>query len=95
MDTKSSQSERLTLALTSGAGDLDSTSVDWACLALGPIPNQSLCFQTSVLTLLAHKPSGLGILELQSRTLPPHQKENMLYGAAPKPQIRVNLHGPR
>ena len=85
MDTTSSQSERLTLALTSGAGDLDSTSADWAYLALGPKPNQSLCFQTSVLTLLAHKPSGLGILELQSRTLPPHQKDKVPYVAAQKP----------
>ena len=85
MDTKTSLSERLTLALTSGAGDLDSTSADWACLALGPKPNQSLCFQTSILTLLAHKPSRLGILEPTRSTLPAHQKDKVPYVAAQKP----------
>ena len=62
MDTYSSLSQRLILSLTSDAGDFDSASAEWACSALGSNPHTSLCFQTSVLTLLAHKPSLLGIL---------------------------------
>ena len=91
--TNSSLSKRLTLALTSDAGDLDSASEECAFRALSQKPNPSLCFQTSVLTLLAHNPSRLAILEPQRSTLPVHQKKKVPYEAAQKPQMRINLRG--
>ena len=82
MDTNSSLSQRLILALTSDAGNLDSATQEWTHHALSPKQNISLCFQTSVLTLLAHKPSRLGILEPPRSTMPAHQKEKLPYGVA-------------
>ena len=86
MDTNSSLRQRLILALTSVAGDLVSASAEWACCAFCPKPNPSLCFQTSVLTLLAHKPSRLGIPEPQRSTLPAHQKKNFALCGCPETQ---------
>ena len=59
MDTNHSLSQRLTLTLNSDARDLDLPSAEWACHALGPKPNPTLSFLTSVLLILAHKPSQL------------------------------------
>ena len=78
-----------------GAGDLESAAAHWNCHALGPEPNPTLCFQTSILTLLAQKTSRLGILEPQDRIPRAHQKEEVPYGAAQIPHMRINLHGPR
>lgn len=41
---------------SSDAGDFESASAHWAYPALGPKPNPSLYFQSSILTLLTHKP---------------------------------------
>ena len=84
MDTNSNLRQRLILALTSDAGDLDSVSAEWACHALGPKPNASLCFQTSLFTLLANKPSRLGIPEPQHSFLPAHQKKNVALWGSPE-----------
>ena len=46
-----------------GAEDLETTAVHWNRHVLGTERNRSLCFHTSVLTLLACKPSNLDILE--------------------------------
>ena len=89
MGTNSSLSQRRTLSLTSLAGDLDSDSADLACHVLGPEAHPSLCFQNSNLTLLAHKPSRPGILEPHLSTLPAQHKEEMPYGVAQEPQMRI------
>ena len=84
MDTNSNLSQRLILALTSDAGDLDSASAEWACRARTLKPHPSLCSQTSVITLLAQKPSILGILVPQHSTLPAHQKKIVAQWGCPE-----------
>ena len=84
MDTTSSLSRRLILSLTSDAEDLNSVSATWACQALGLKPNPSVTFQTSILTLLTHKPSRLGIREPQRSTLPAHQKKKVTLLGCPE-----------
>ena len=84
MDTNSNLSQSRILALTSDAGHLDSASAEWACRALTPTHNPSLCSHTSVLTLLAPKPSRWGILEPQRSTLPAHQKKNVALWGCPE-----------
>ena len=84
MDTNSNLSQCRILALTCHAGDLDSASAEWACRALTPRHNASLCSQTSVLTLLAPKHSRLGILEPQRSALPAHQKKNVALWGCPE-----------
>ena len=64
----------------SGAGDLETASSHWNYCVLGTELYRSLCFQTSVLTLLAYKPSILGILEPQRSLLPAHQKKKSALG---------------
>ena len=95
MVANSSLSQRLILTLTSEVGYLNAASAECACHVLGPRLNPSLCFPSSVLTLVAHTSSRLGILELQCNTLPAHQKKRVPYGGAKKPQMGINLHGPR
>ena len=95
MNTNSSLRHCLILALNSDAGDLDSASAGWACRALGPKPNPSLCFQNSVLTLLDHRPSCLGIQGPQRSTLHAHHKKIIPYGVAQNPPMRINLLGPQ
>lgn len=94
MDISSRVNDPQTPALTSDPRELASASVYRAYHALGPIPNLSLSFLTSVSIFLAHKPSRLRIPEPYHRTLPALQKETIPYGAPQKPQIRGNLHCP-
>ena len=93
MDTNPSLSRRLTLALISDASDLTSASADRACGALGPNPNPSLCFQSSVPIVLVHKHSTLGILEPQHSTLPALRGQKCLWDCTKAPN-EDQLAGP-
>lgn len=84
MNTDCNLSQRLILALIADAVDLDSPSEGWACHVLAPDATTSLRSHTSFLTLLAHKPSRLGIPEPQRSTLPTHQKKNVAVRARPE-----------
>ena len=95
MDTNGSLSQGLIVILISEEGNLDSSTAEWACCALGPKLTPSLCSQTSVLTVLAHKPSSLGIREPQCTTLTVQQRKKLPYGAGEKTQRRINLHSTR
>lgn len=84
MGTNSSLRQRLILALTTDAVELDSASAEWACRARGPKPNPRLSFQTSFLTFLAKQPSRLRIPEPQRCPLPAHQKKNVALWVCPE-----------
>ena len=59
------------------AGCLKTTAAHWNGHVLGTELKHRLCFQPSVLTLLAFKPPILGIWEPQCSLLPAHQKEEV------------------
>ena len=95
MNTISNQSQCLILALTSDAGDLDVESAEWACHALAWKPNPSLCSPTSVLTLLPPSPPDWEFRSHNGALCLPTQRKTLPYGAAQKPQMRINLHATR
>ena len=72
-DTKSrdkSLSKRLRLAVSSYPEEFFSWFLDRVCHTYIPKPKLSLCFKTSVLKVLGHKPSMLGPLESHIRSAP-------------------------
>ena len=77
MDTNSSLSPRLILGPASEAEDQDTVSAAWHWRVISPQPNHGFCYHSLVFTLLAHKPSGLAILDPQRSTLPAEQKKTV------------------
>ena len=86
MDTNSSLSDLLTLALTSDPWELASASVDWACDARDPNPNASLGFQISVLRPGPQAPQIENSGENHG-ILPTLHMETVLNGNAQNPQL--------
>ena len=80
---------------SSGDGDLETASPHWIFQACGTELNPSLCFQISVLTRHASKPSILGILEPQRSLLVAQQKEVGPDGSAKTPHRRIHLQIPQ
>ena len=65
-------------------------SVDCACHILTQKPRPSLGSQTSVLSVLAHKPSSLAIQNYNAALCLPSRRKTLLSGATQEPQMRIN-----
>ena len=83
----SNLSVRLILALTSDARDLDS--------GLTQKTRPSLGSQTSVLRLLAYKPSSLAIQNYNAALCLFTRRKTLPSGPTQNPQMRMNLHAIR
>ena len=70
-------------------------SVDCACHSLTQKPWPSLGSQTSVLRLLAHKPSNLAIQNYNAALCLPSRRKTLPSGATQKPPMRINLLHPK
>ena len=83
----SNLSDRLIVALPSDARDLDSGHTQKHRPSLGS--------PTSVLRLLAHKPSSLAIQNYNAAIFLHSRRKTLPSGATQKPQMGINLHAIR